>query len=221
MVILLSLLALPVMATGHGLRGGFIDETHTANVLIQNYGANALFIAADLRERGPDGTVDILFGVVSDSTFDPMSVRLDHVRILVQERRVIIISQAERTAYVFDLGDPCDECEFADNMAVFHFTGYGLLRRAGDLGAPPLAKIRHSNEVSIAVEGGDEWVPWEPWDGGGGAGSDSCTAGGSGATSCSITSCGNGCSAACGAGTYACCRCPLCSCSCKCIKNGT
>src|SRR5687767_3749542 len=103
MVVLLFLLALPVMA-GHGIRGGLIDETHSADVLIQNYGTNAMFIAADFRSGGRDGKVDVVYGVVSDFAFDPVSYRLDHVRLVVQESRVIVISQAERTAFVFDHG---------------------------------------------------------------------------------------------------------------------
>ncbi len=216
-LILLILLALPVMA-GHGIRGGLIDETHSADVLISNYGPNAMYIAADFRSGGPDGKVDVVYGVVSDFSFDPVSYRLDHVRIVVQESRVIVISQAERTAFVFDHGQACEECDFPAGMTVHHFTGYGMLRRDGSLDAPLLDKIKHSKDVSIAVEGGDEWAPWEPWDGGGGAGATSCTAGGSGATSCSIGSCGHSCSVSCAAPAYACCNAPLCSPSCKCIK---
>ena len=217
MAILLLLMALPVMAAGHGIRGGLIDESHSADVLIQNFGYNAMFVAVDFRSGGPDGKIDTVFGVVSDADFEPVTYRLNHVRLIVQESRLIVISQAERAAFVLDHGQACEECDFGPGMAVHHFTGYGLLRREGDLGAPPLEKIKN-RDVSVYANPGDEWSPWEPWDGSGGGGAGSCTAGGSGATSCSIGTCGNTCSVSCTAPKIACCNASFCSPSCKCIN---
>lgn len=115
---------------------GIVDEEFVADVVIQTIGPYRVVMAIDSAGNGCDGNVDEVFAVTSETPLPrPVSMRLDHARVLVRADHVFVISGQE-TVVVFTTGT-CDDCEFGPMTHVARFDGYEVARLYGDRHWPP------------------------------------------------------------------------------------